>query len=65
MSENLPKVIKEGKLKIGGTEITVCVLDNGKRIIPEEDFLKLFSGKLEMPTEEEAFNLAKALRGIE
>lgn len=37
---SLPKVIHEGKLKLDDhTEITVCVLDNGRRIIPQDDML--------------------------
>lgn len=34
---NMPKVIHEGKIKLDGLEIRVCVLDNGQRIIPKED----------------------------
>jgi len=34
----IPKVIREGKISIAqGLEITVCVLDNGMRVIPEDD----------------------------
>lgn len=36
----MPKVVSEGKIKIGDFEIRVCVLDDGKRIIPQEDFKK-------------------------
>ncbi|WP_338561835.1 hypothetical protein [Erwinia sp. E_sp_B04_7] len=36
--EKLPTVISEGEMKIvPGLKITVMVLDNGRRIIPEED----------------------------
>lgn len=36
----MPKVISEGKIKLDErTEITVCILDNGQRIIPEKDML--------------------------
>lgn len=38
---NIPKVVSEGKIKLSDeVEITVCVLDDGRRIIPEEDMLK-------------------------
>lgn len=40
MSNRIPKVVKEGKIKVEGLEIRVCVLDDGQRIIPKEDFLK-------------------------
>lgn len=37
----LPKVISEGKIQLSdNVEITVCVLDDGRRIIPEDDMLK-------------------------
>lgn len=39
-TKRIPRVIKEGKMKIQGIEIKVCVLDDGRRIIPEEDFDK-------------------------
>lgn len=40
MTMSLPKVISEGKIKLDDhTEITVCVLDNGQRIIPEKDMM--------------------------
>lgn len=36
-----PKVISESKVKFSDdTEITVCLLDDGRRIIPEPDMLK-------------------------
>lgn len=36
-----PKVISESKVKFSDdTEITVCLLDDGRRIIPETDMLK-------------------------
>lgn len=38
---NEPKVISESKVKFSDdTEITVCLLDDGRRIIPESDMLK-------------------------
>lgn len=40
MSNRIPKVVKEGKIKVEGLEIRVCVLDDGQRIIHKEDFLK-------------------------
>lgn len=37
---SLPKVISQSKIELDeNTEITVCVLDNGQRIIPEDDML--------------------------
>lgn len=37
----LPKVISEGKIRLSdNVEITVCVLDDGRRAIPKEDMLK-------------------------
>lgn len=43
---SLPKVIHEAKIAIGDSEITVCVLEDGRRIIPVEDMKKalLFLG---------------------
>lgn len=40
---NIPKVIHESKIKLDGLEIRVCVLDNGQRVIPEEDFNKFLN----------------------
>lgn len=38
---NEPKVISESKVKFSDdVEITVCLLDDGRRIIPEADMLK-------------------------
>lgn len=38
--ERTPKVISEGKIKLSDeVEITVCILDDGRRIIPEADML--------------------------
>lgn len=38
---NEPKVISESKVKFSDdTEITACLLDDGRRIIPESDMLK-------------------------
>lgn len=38
--ERIPKVISENKIKLSDeVEITVCILDNGRRIIPEADML--------------------------
>lgn len=39
----LPKVIHEAKMAIGGIEVTVCILEDGRRIIPEEDMKKVLS----------------------
>lgn len=36
-----PKVIGKSKIQLSDeVEITVCVLDDGRRIIPEDDMLK-------------------------
>lgn len=40
---NLPKVTHEAKVAIGGIEITVCILEDGRRIIPAEDMIKALS----------------------
>lgn len=40
MSGEIPKVTHTGVIKVGGVEIRAMTLDNGKRIIPEEDFKK-------------------------
>lgn len=37
---SLPKVISRNKIRLDeNTEITVCVLDDGRRIIPKDDML--------------------------
>lgn len=40
MSNKIPIVTHEGILKVNGLEIKVLTLDNGQRIIPEDDFKK-------------------------
>lgn len=40
---NIPKVIHEAKVAIGDIEITVCILEDGRRIIPAEDMTKALS----------------------
>ena len=40
MNDKPPVVINEGILKVGSLEIKVLTLDNGLRIIPEDDFKK-------------------------
>lgn len=41
VKKDIPKVISKGKITLDeNTEITVCVLDNGQRIIPKEDMQK-------------------------
>lgn len=38
---NIPKVIREGKIQLSNdVEMTVYVLDDGRRIIPKDDMLK-------------------------
>lgn len=37
---SLPKVIHEAKVTIGSIEITVCILEDGRRIISAEDMKK-------------------------
>lgn len=39
-NEELPKVKYESELNIGELKIRVLVLDNGTRVIPEEDMRK-------------------------
>ena len=41
MSEHLPKVVREETMNIRGCKFRVCVLDNGQRIIPKDDFYKI------------------------
>ena len=36
----VPKVTHEGTITVGGITIRVMTLDNGQRIIPEDDFKK-------------------------
>ena len=38
MNTDIPHVVHTGKFKLGKLEITVHVLSNGDRVIPEEDF---------------------------
>ena len=40
MNDKTPVVINESILKVGTLEIKVLTLDNGLRIIPEDDFKK-------------------------
>lgn len=40
MSNKIPTVTHEGILKVKDLEIKVLTLDNGQRIIPEDDFKK-------------------------
>ncbi len=46
MNNDMPKVVSKGKVKLLDIEITVCVLDNGQRVILEDDMRKalLFLG---------------------
>ena len=39
---NIPYVTHEGTLILGGISIIVCQLNTGERIIPEEEFKKIF-----------------------
>lgn len=42
--ENIPKIISEGELKITDNfSIKLCVLDDGRRIIPEDDMQRVLS----------------------
>ena len=44
MKENIPKVVSEGELKITDNfSIKLCVLDDGRRIIPEDDMKRVLS----------------------
>lgn len=41
MNMEFPKVISTGKIQLSNDiEITVCILDDGRRVIPKEDMLK-------------------------
>lgn len=40
---SLPKIIHEAKVALGGIEITVCILEDGRRIIPADDMKKALS----------------------
>ena len=42
IESNLPYVTHVGILKIGKTEIEVCQLNTGERIIEESEIMKLF-----------------------
>lgn len=41
MSDDLPKVVHEGTLKIGDVEVKVHHLDDGRRVIASEDMAKV------------------------
>lgn len=41
MSEKLPKVVREETMNIEDCKFRVCVLDNGQRVIPKDDFYKV------------------------
>lgn len=41
--ERIPKVIKEGKMNIQGMNIRVLLLDDGRRVIPTEDYDKILN----------------------
>ncbi|WP_406706176.1 hypothetical protein [Sodalis sp.] len=38
--EKIPQAIAESEIEIGDLKIRVMVLDNGQRVVPEEDFEK-------------------------
>jgi len=41
--KELPKEVSRGKVNLGGLEIEVIVLDDGQRIVSEEDFNKFLA----------------------
>ncbi len=70
-TERILKVIAEGALDIGSLKMKVYVLDNGERVISEEDAVKFFewaaSGTDEDRREVERGmeELARFIRGLE
>lgn len=67
MGEKLPTVTHSGTLRIMGIDLTVHNLDNGRRVIEEEDFRR-FMAAMEDPTsppltEDDARALAVLCRG--
>lgn len=41
MSKRIPEVTHSGRLNIDGLDIEVLTLDNGKRVIPHDDMVKV------------------------
>ncbi len=41
MSKRIPEVTHSGRLIIDGLDIEVLTLDNGKRVIPKDDMIKV------------------------
>lgn len=41
MSKRIPEVTHSGRLNIDGLDIEVLTLDNGKRVIPKDDMIKV------------------------
>lgn len=41
MSERIPEVTHSGRLIIDGLDIEVLTLDNGQRVIPRDDMIKV------------------------
>ena len=62
--KELPKVISTGKIKIGNMELRVHNLDDGRRVIEAEDMAKLFMGDIGKVTDEQAKELAKAIKAL-
>ncbi|MEE9160003.1 MAG: hypothetical protein V3U60_16660 [Gammaproteobacteria bacterium] len=63
---DLPQVVHSGTVNIGSFELTVHVLDNGKRVIDEEYLCGFFEfiengGPL---TEKDGLALAKLIHGV-
>ena len=62
--EKIPRVVKEGKIKVtDDLELTVFVLDNGRRVLPEEDMMKAlaFIGLDNKEALEEFFDLVEKM----
>lgn len=69
MDENLPVAIKSVELKVGNIILVGHVLSNGQRIF-EADSMEAFFDYMASPgspviTEEEAFKIARFVKGLE
>ena len=68
MAKLIPEVIHTGMFHIGSLEIRCHVLDNGQRVIPEEDVIKFFDW---LASNDEALDItelqdfAKFIKGVE
>ena len=64
-TEQIPKAIKEGNIKIGGMTLQMLVLEDGQRVIEEQSFLNFMNamvdGTLKL-SDNDAVTLAKAIQ---